>query len=76
MHGEMAQSQPYEEWPLSESNIGGRHLRMSHSIAADDIGLNSAGAERVPECDNSEKKIRLIACRNSGRAAPGLRPVW
>ena len=43
---------------------------------ADGVGFNSAAAERVPECDNLEKKIRTIARQSAPRVqlepAPAL----
>ena len=35
--------------------------------------FSSVAAERVPACDNSEKKIRTIAFRNAGPKASGPR---
>jgi len=42
---------------------------------ADDVGFNSAAAERVPECDNLEKKIRTIARQSAPRALLGPAPA-
>jgi hypothetical protein len=43
-------------------------------IAAD-VGFNSAAAERVPECDNLERKIRTIARQSAPRALLGPAPA-
>jgi len=68
---------------LNSTRVGPKDDRLSLGIElrwritehgrlriAGGAGLNSPAAERVPECDNSGKKIRTIASRGSVRGAP------